>query len=111
LDDQFRCDLEAQAGLADATRSSQGDQAHVHATQQRSDGGDLVLAAEQRGGLRRQVGAVRVERVQRRKGCRQIGGDELEDLLGQAEVFQAVRAEVAQRRVGRQVLAYQLLTR
>jgi hypothetical protein len=51
---------------------------------------------------------VRSERLEWREVGMQVRDDELEDLLGPAEVFEAVAAQVAQRHIGRQLLAYQL---
>jgi hypothetical protein len=102
--------LEAQAGLANATGASQRQQARIRLMQQRADLCQLARAPDQRGGLRRQVGAPRVQGVERGKGRWQVGSDELKDLIGQAEVFEPLRAQIAQRRVERELLAHQLLS-
>ena len=51
-----RMDLEGDAGLADAARAGEGEQAHVGAAQQGSGRGEVGLTADQRCGLGRQRG-------------------------------------------------------
>ena len=53
-------------------------------------------------------GVARVERLERWELGREVGGAELEALLGAAEVFQTVGAQVAQRHLRRQLIAHQL---
>jgi len=69
---------------------------------------DFPLAPHERLYLLRQIVRARVERSQRRKLCRNVGGDELTHALGPGEVAQAVLAEVAQARSRRQRSAYEL---
>ena len=50
-----------------------------------------------------------MECLERREAGWQVGGNQLKDLLGQAEIFEMMDPQVAQRRVGRELLAHQLL--
>jgi hypothetical protein len=106
--EQLGRDLESQAGLAGAAGAAQCDQAHVGPSEQRCRRGDLVLATDQRGWLRRQVGAMSIECLERREAGWQVGGDQLKNLLGQAEIFEAMDSQVAQRHLRRELLAHQL---
>jgi len=61
--------------------------------EQFDDLGDLVVASHERRQLRRQIVRQLVERTQRGELLRQIGGDELVDLLGLSEIFEPVRSQ------------------
>src|SRR6266568_700248 len=77
---QLSCHLQAQAGLARATRTCQGEQAHILAAQQLLNGCQLLLAPNERCELDRQVIGVRVECFERRKVSRQVCNDELREV-------------------------------
>jgi len=58
--------------------------------------------------LQRQVIAQRIERAQRRKLRGNIGREQLIDVFGAREVFEAVLAEVAKTRLCRQCALHQI---
>jgi hypothetical protein len=80
--EQLGRDLEAQAGLAGAAGAAQCDQANVGPSQQRCHRGDLAPATDQRGWLRRQVGAMSIECLERREAGWQVGGNQWAALIG-----------------------------
>ena len=63
--EQLRADLHRQPRLANATRANQREQAVT--VEQFFDLGDVVLAADEAGGLNRKIVGQRIERAQRRK--------------------------------------------
>ena len=63
---------------------------------ERYDCGDLRLATDERAELQRQVVRKDVERAQRRKVCSKAGREQLIDLLRAREVFEPMRAQIAQ---------------
>ncbi len=98
--------MKRQASLARATWAGERHQAYVVAAQQRTNIRDLPLTANQRAGLRRQVMPALIERVQRRKIGRQVGGEQLKDLLRACQIAEPMHAQIAERQVGRQLVAH-----
>ncbi len=94
------CDLERQAGLAEAAGADDGDE--PCSAQQFPDLAQLTLAADERRDLLRQVVRYRFERAQRRKMRAQRRMNHLVDPLRAREVAQACGTKVAQRYAGRQ---------
>ena len=70
---------------------------------ERRDLGDLRLAADERGHLRRQVVREVFERTQRREIGDQIGCEQLVDAFGLREILEPVLAEIAQAALRRQL--------
>src|SRR5262249_31117639 len=101
--------LQRQARLADAARTCQRKKPHARPQQQRRDGRDLLRPPNQRGGLRRQVGAVHLQGLERWKVGGQVRGEELEYVLGVGEVFELIPAQVTQRQLRRKLLTHQFL--
>ena len=100
--DDVRRELEAQPCLADAARTGQREE--TRAPQQALCLGDVPVAADEAGQLRRQVVRRRVERAQGGKLVRHAGDHELVEPLGARQVLQPVGSEVAQRLAVGQVL-------
>ena len=109
--------LQRQARLADAARPGQRQQPGPRAgsvrsrAEQRRRPRQLVSPTEERRRLGREVGQSTVERVERREGGGQAGGDQLGDALRPVEVPEAVLAEVQESHPLRQVVAGQLRRR
>ena len=101
--------LQGEAGLAGAADPGQGQQAHLGVGQLFLDGANLVLATDEGGGLRRQIVGARIERLERREVDREIGRNELKDALRSDQVLQSPLAHVAQRDIGRKMIAHQFL--
>ena len=91
---QLSCHLQAQASLARATRTRQGEQAHLLAAQQLLNGCQFLLAPNERCELDRQVIGVRVECVERRKGSLEIRNDELREVALLLQVLEAMCSQV-----------------
>lgn len=89
-----RRDLEREPGLAGPAGS--GERQQPGALEQGGGLGDLPLAPDERGQLRRQIVRSGVERAQRREVGRQAIDDELAQALGCAEVLEPMLPEVAQ---------------
>ena len=102
-------DGEGEAGLAHPGRTRQGDEPIT--AQQTADVGDLAGPPDQRRQLDGQVVSEHVERSQRRERRRQIGVDDLPDVLRALEVLETVLAQVDQRRVGREPISDQRRSR
>ena len=87
--------LERQPRLADTARPDERQQAAVRLVEHAIDRGELVGPPHERGARSRKVPDPRLERVQRRE----LGGEpadlELKDAFRDAQVLEAVRAEVA----------------
>ena len=64
--------LQAQAGLAGATRTGEGQQTHVRTPQERTGYGAYPLTSDERGGLHGQVVGATVEALERREVSRQV---------------------------------------
>src|SRR5437660_11401770 len=77
---QLSCHLQAEASLARATRTCQGEQAHILAAQQLLNGCQFLISPNERCELDRQAIGVRVEYFQRRKGSLEIRHDELREV-------------------------------
>ena len=83
-------DLKCEAGLADATDAGQGHEpVRVHQLGQLRH---LELAPDEARGLRREVARRRVERAERGE----VGVADLPEVLGRAQVLQAMGSEVAE---------------
>src|SRR5438094_7068634 len=74
---QLSCHLQAEASLAHATRTCQGEQAHILAAQQLLNGCQFLLAPNERCELDRQIIGVGIECFERGKGSLEIRHDEL----------------------------------
>ena len=96
----LRADLEAEAGLADASRPDQRQQARPG--EQALGLGDRLLAPDKAGELRRQVVGRRVQRAERGKRVGYAVDDELVETFRTRQVLQAVQAQVAKGEVARQ---------
>ena len=77
---------------ADTAWPCEGHQPHLVPEQQGTDGGNWFLATQERRGLERQVVWMSIQGPQRRKVGREARQQELIDLLGLLQVFEAVRA-------------------
>ena len=82
--------------LAGPTGPGERDETDAGVVQARPDRPQLGIAADEGGRLRRQVVRPEVEGRERRKLRSQCGMAELEQVLGAAQVLQAVLAQVAQ---------------
>jgi len=99
-------DLEGQPRLADPSRT---DERHEPMRlQEPSDLGDLRLPAEEGRRLDGQVVELWVEALYWRELVPQVGMDELEDVLGLAQILEPVRAEVAERGAFREAVGREL---
>ena len=85
--------LQAETCLAAPTRSGEGEEPDVLASEQSHHLGELTVAPEERRRLHRKVRLI--ERPQRRE----LGVPELVEVFGCLEVLQAVIPEVAHRRI------------
>jgi hypothetical protein len=86
-------DGEREARLADPSRSRQGHQPLL--AQERAQRGDVVLPADERGQLDREVVLVRVQRTQRRVVRGDVWVDHLPHPLGTPQVLEAVHPEIS----------------
>ena len=86
--------------LARAARAGERQEPDGAVRQAIRDLRDLARPADQRGDPRRQVGRPRPGGDQRREVATEVGVDELEEMLGAAEVPEVVLAEVAKLRAG-----------
>jgi hypothetical protein len=102
--EQVRRSLQRKPSLAGTARPGQRQQPHVRASEQVDDIGQLLLATNQRSRLRRKVRRPVVEGRERGKVVVETLGDKLEDPLCPRQVFQPMRAEVAQSELIRQIL-------
>ena len=96
---------EGEAGLADAGRTGQRHQPLPRQHFAHLD--DLAPPTDERCELDREVVVEHVERAQRRKRRRQIGVDQLPDVLRGSEVLEAVQPEISQRRPHRETIGHQ----
>ena len=101
--------LRGEARLAHAAHPDERDQAGL--VECLRDAIELVVAADERRELERQVARVCIERSQRREVLPEIGSAELEHPLGTRQVTQAMLAEVKQRGAVRDRVAEQLSRR
>ena len=76
-EEQLGRGLEAQASLAGSARPGQRHEPHAWLPNERAHGRDLVLAANQRGELRRQIRAWASNGGERREACSHSGSQEL----------------------------------
>jgi len=87
---KIRTSLKGQASLAGASRTGQGEQAHLLASQALGNLRYFTFAPHEWGGLHGQVVRAPLESPQRRETGGQVRRQELEDALGTGEVLQAV---------------------
>ena len=90
------CDLHRKARLARAAGTGQGHEPHVVVAYEPADRVELLVPADERRRLRRQIRASALERPQGRELRRQAGDEELVQALRPAQVFEPVLAEVAE---------------
>ena len=90
--EHFGRDLHREARLADAADS--GERHNARFLEGRHDRGELVVASDERGDLRGQVGWIGVESPQRREVARERRVDDLEHPHGLREIAQAMLAEI-----------------
>ncbi len=105
---QFRCQLQAQAGLACAAGTCQGRQAHILLEQELLDGGQFLLPSNEGCELDRQVIGKSVQGTEGREVGRQVRDDQLEEAPGASQVLEAVFSQVPQAHIIRQVLLYEV---
>ena len=98
-------DPDRQRRLAGASGSGQRQQANRGVLEAIPDLRELGLTTDQLGGPGRQARPGRTQGGQRREARRQVGVDELEEVLRATEVLQAMLAEVEQAGARRQPLA------
>jgi hypothetical protein len=104
--DLIGCHLQREPGLATPARAGQREQARLG--QKLRDLRQLRLPSDEIRELGGQVVRPGLEAPQGREVCGEIRDDDLEDLLGALEVFQAVLAEIAQADAVRQVRLHQV---
>ena len=109
--DQVGGGLQGQACLARTANARESQQPHIGFGQSLLDCTNLILAADERRRLRRQVVRTRVEGLERREVGAEIGSDDLKDALRPDQVLQASLAHVAQHDIRREMVADQLLGR
>ena len=74
--------LQSQTGFASAARATQGQEMYIIAAKQATGCGHFSFAPNQRSELRWQIVGATGECLEWWKACRQVGNDELIDLLG-----------------------------
>ncbi len=104
---QLGCHLQAQARLACAARTCQGEQAHILAAQQTLDGAQFLLAPDEWCELGGQVVGIDLERSRAREVGREIRDHQLEEASGASQILEAVFSQVAQAHLFRQVLLHE----
>ncbi len=96
-------DLEPEPGLAGATGPGDGEQPGGRVVEHEPDGGEFLRAAEEVGGLERQVVGSGVEGLEGGEVGAEVGVDELIEVLGLGEILETMDAEVTNGGVGGEV--------
>src|SRR5438132_9289443 len=92
---QVRSNLQSEAGLAGSCRPGEGDERHVRLAKESRHARRFLLSADEGRGLAGEVVGEGIEGLERRELRGQAWCEQLEDVLGAEEVFEAVLAQVS----------------